>query len=98
MSGLRLADFAANSAVQNVAPVLSCHDRNIFVDLLDIQDEKVVEILYEVAHDQMYDIFSSTLHTTSGGLQHFVGTDVDNSMQIHESPVDQGFAEHNSGN
>ena len=91
------ADFAANSPVQDVAQTSFCHDHKEFVDLLDIQDEKVVvEVSGKVAHDQIYDVVSSTLRTRSGGLQNVVGTEVDSLMHIHENPVNQDFAEHDS--
>ena len=90
------ADLAANSSVQDVSSIWFCHDRQIFADLLDIQDQKVVEAFNEAVHDQMHDISSSTVETKSESLQDFVGTEVDNFVHIHESAVDQDFLGHAS--
>ena len=90
------ADLAANSSVQDVSSNLFCHDRQIFADLLDIQDEKIVEAFNAAVQDQMHDMFSSTVETKSERLQDFEGTEVDNFVHIHGSPVDQDFVGHES--
>ena len=67
------ADVAASCSVQDVAPSIPVHDCENVVDLSDIQDDSF-------SSDRVHDVLDLLTYVDSAGVQNFVGTDVDSSV------------------